>query len=503
MAYNLLKTDGTFLDPKYIRNAQEEESGIPHKLLECPVTFVEEYLKEELTDYQREILLAIKDNRRVAVKSANGVGKSWLTARAAMWFWLAHEGSIVLVTAPTFMQVKGIIFKELGLVARKVKRPMALTTTEFRIRGDWKIVAISPKDEHRAQGWHSDNIMVCADEAPGIPEKVFEGLDSCLVTGNSKMLMIGNPTQMSGKFYREFSNPATKKFTVSSFDTPNFEGITSIGQLLRADVSKIPLKHKFLTNPVAVKDQINEYGETSPTIKSRVLAEFADVAEDNLIPRSSVEAAVEAEIPLSTEVPTYGLDVSGEGQDRTVLVKRYGDVVTDIWVIQGDVDMAITADKVAAKLGIERGIAYVDVIGIGAGMPALLRERGIEHVVGVKASSKANYPYLNARAAWAFRVRRKFTRGEIKIPHNEKLIDQLSDIRYTTRPDGKNVIERKDDIKSRTGESPDFADALMLSFAGGGEIDVDFPVEEPEPTADTIWNRHLRSIQDRTDRPLV
>ena len=167
--------------------------------------------------------------------------------------------------------------------------------------------------------------------------------------------------------------------------------------------------------------------------------------------------------------------------------------------------MAITADGIAGKVGLERGKIYIDTIGIGAGMPALLRDRGIEHVVGSKASHKANYPHVNARAYWAFKVRDLFIKGLISIPNNQKLIDQLSDIKYITRPDGSLLIERKEDIKARTGESPDLADALFISYSGDGVLDVDVPPEAVEPTPESLWKKQLKEManEDYSDEALV
>ncbi len=49
---------------------------------------------------------------RVLVKSANGIGKSWLSAFAAVWFYLTRDPAVVILTAPTARQVVDVTFKE-------------------------------------------------------------------------------------------------------------------------------------------------------------------------------------------------------------------------------------------------------------------------------------------------------------------------------------------------------------------------------------------------------
>lgn len=50
------------------------------------------------------------------------------------------------------------------------------------------------------------------------------------------------------------------------------------------------------------------------------------------------------------------------------------------------------------------------------------------------------------------------------IPPDEELVDDLREIKYFIRSDGKIQIESKDDIKKRRGCSIDRADALANTF---------------------------------------
>ena len=116
----------------------------------------------------------------------------------------------------------------------------------------------------------------------------------------------------------------------------------------------------------------------------------------------------------------------------------------------------------------ERGKAYVDEVGVGWGIVGRLKEQLTELVYGVNVGRKSSNKkkYLNLRAELHWKVRMLFINGLIAIPPNEKLIEQLADILYSYNSTGQLIIERKEDIKARTGESPDLADALFISYAG-------------------------------------
>src|SRR5262245_21733900 len=78
-----------------------------------PVGFCRNILGVKLWHKQIEIAEALVKHRRVLVKSANAIGKSFTVSCLACWFYATHDPGICLVTAPTFRQVKDVTFKEI------------------------------------------------------------------------------------------------------------------------------------------------------------------------------------------------------------------------------------------------------------------------------------------------------------------------------------------------------------------------------------------------------
>jgi len=189
------------------------------------------------------------------------------------------------------------------------------------------------------------------------------------------------------------------------------------------------------------------------------------VAGDYLIPYASIRSAIARQVP-DTGKCTFGVDVSRFGDDETVLIVRRGLRVTRIesWMHQ---DTTWTAGRVAEIAREENPVSiFVDEIGVGAGVVDNLNANHF-CVVGVTTSQKAQQEqvYANKRAELYCNLAKHFSDGSIAIPDHAKLSSQLSGIKKRYDPHHRIIIESKDDLKKRTGKSPDYADALMLCFS--------------------------------------
>src|SRR5438128_1624286 len=78
-----------------------------------PWLFAKEVLGSHWWYKQKSVATALVNNKRVVVKSANGVGKTYLAADLALWFLYTHQPCIVLTTAPTWRQVRHLLWEEI------------------------------------------------------------------------------------------------------------------------------------------------------------------------------------------------------------------------------------------------------------------------------------------------------------------------------------------------------------------------------------------------------
>lgn len=104
-----------------------------------------------------------------------------------------------------------------------------------------------------------------------------------------------------------------------------------------------------------------------------------------------------------------------------------------------------------------------DTGGYGSGVIDSLLQAG-QSPQGIPFSGKAiDNRYLNKRAEMWFNMAEWVKRGGA-LPNIPELARELSSVTYTFQ-NGKFRIEEKELIKARLGFSPDYADALCLTFA--------------------------------------
>jgi hypothetical protein len=216
-----------------------------------------------------------------------------------------------------------------------------------------------------------------------------------------------------------------------------------------------------------VKQISDTYGPDSGAYRVRVLGEFALRDDDTLIPAELVDSAMSRDVTMDTKEPyVYGLDVARFGDDRSVLCKRRGNVVTEFRVWQGLDLMQLTGAIVnEAKVDTPAEIC-VDSIGLGSGVADRLRELGYTvRDVNVSESSAMNPTAAKLRDELWLSVKEWLNARACKLPKLPELRQELVAPTYTFTSSGKVKVEGKQEMKRRGMRSPDLADSLCISFA--------------------------------------
>lgn len=423
-----------------------------------PEMFVKEVLGVTPLGYQTELLRAVAGGeRRISVRSGHGLGKSTTLSWAMLWFILFRFPCKVVVTAPTTAQLYDALFAELKRWVNEM--PDALKVL-LEVKTDRVELVAAPAEAFiscrtsRAEtpealaGVHSENVLLVADEASGVPEQVFAAASGSMSGHNATTILAGNPTRTSGLFWETHNRMADHWRT---------------------------LHWSCLTSPLVSKDFIEEmklrYGEESSSYRIRVLGEFPLGDDDTIIPLYLAESAIGRDISVSpTARPIWGLDVARFGSDRTVLAKRTGNVVSEVEAWRG-LDLMATVGRVKAQydalLPSQRPAEIlVDSIGLGAGVVDRMRELGMP-VRGINVSEAPAFgaTYANLRTELIFRTRAWLEQRGSRLPEDRELLTELTSIRYSFSSTGKMKAEGKDDMRRRGLRSPDKADAIFLLFA--------------------------------------
>lgn len=447
-------------------------------LLRCredPAWFLTEVLGDEAWSAQIEILEALRDHREVAVKSCHSIGKDWISARALLWFLYCYTPSMVISTGPTDRQVKEILWREVAKAHSRSRWPLGgkCQIQQLKVDEDRFAIGFTTTDEaERIAGFHSENILVILDEASGLQSQNYDAIEGVLASGNTKKLSIGNPTDSTSAFAKEFVTPGIHKISVDAFETPNFTAFGITQKDIEQDTwqEKItgPIPRPYLIMPEWVSQRFKRWGPSSPWYISRILAQFPVAGEDTLIPMAWIEAAQNRTLEPS-EPNNLGVDVARFGPDKTVIAHRRGPVLR-IRSSYGKLDTMETAGHVRLAWRETGATPIVDVIGIGAGVVDKLRELRVPVMeANAAASPEDKTRFLNARAEWFWTVRRELEIGNLDLdPIDEDLASELASLKWKPQS-GKIKIESKEEMKKRGLASPDYADAAAHTFAGQSE----------------------------------
>ena len=77
------------------------------------VRWGEDFLHSTYWSKQEEIVRSVFDNRKTAVRSCNSAGKSFVASDIALAFFLNMAPSVVITTAPTFKQVRDVLWAQI------------------------------------------------------------------------------------------------------------------------------------------------------------------------------------------------------------------------------------------------------------------------------------------------------------------------------------------------------------------------------------------------------
>lgn len=458
-----------------------------------PERFAREVLGSRWWDAQAEIARLLSQHRRVAVKAANGVGKTYLAADIVLWFLYCHRPSVVLTTAPTWRQVESLLWEE---IHKRFRRTNALAEmepgrialegtllqTRLKIAEGHFAMGLSTDEPVRFQGFHAENLLIILDEACGVPEEIWDAVEGICVGSNNRVLAISNPLAPTGRFHSLFRQTRWHTYTISAMMHPNVQGITPLipGAITREAVEDRVSAWCAETNEEDEKafEWDSKFYRPEPQFLIRVLGEFPTSAEDSLVGIDKVEEAMlrgkAGDIAPGTPC-LLAVDVARFGSDETVIAMRRGDVVYPLQVRRGQATTE-TARQVYEIAIRERADAiFIDEIGVGGGVVDNLRETGIAGVIGINVGKRpmgerSETTYLNLRAQIYGTLRDKLVSGEIALPYDETLRAQIAAMRYHFALNGKIQMTSKDEMKKNGIGSPDRADAVALLYCPQAEL---------------------------------
>jgi len=428
-----------------------------------PSEFCKKLLGEDPYPLQAKIMDSILESRWIAVAAANGVGKTWAAARLAAWFLLCIPKALVVTTAPTFRQVRFLIWRELADVYDKLRARYELDLGKF-LTTRWEApngslalgFAASEYKADRFQGLHAPNLLVIVDEASGISEPIYQQILATLRGRNSHLFMIGNPLSSQGPFAEAFSSSGFRTFRIRAFDSPN----------VRAKKVIIP---GLVTYEDVERDRML-FGEDSLYWRTRILAEFPEQETGALFSLKDLLEVQELERDPAQPVEAGFDPSSSQSESHSVMIFRQGPCAYRLELIEASnlMQMAEKAHQLILEEGAQR--VKVDAIGLAAGVADRLAELAgsFYEVLPVRGSEKSVAGYNNLRTEMWVKFAELVKKGQAGGPvfRDRRVIKDLLTIELEITPSGKLALSKK--VTGRT--QFDFGDALVYAFWNPGGV---------------------------------
>jgi phage terminase large subunit len=453
-----------------------------------PVAFQEILLGRHLWEKQREIVRSVHANLATTVKGCHASGKTFVASGLPLHWLIAFKRGKVFTTSPTLRQVK-MFWAEIA-AARKDSPPAAglteilpePTTTELVLSEQRRALGASSAKGVNIQGMHGDDVLIIADEAPGISADIWDAIEGIRAGGRVHVLELGNPVVPSGHFFDGFhkGRAAYNTISISAFDTPNLQDEFTGKPLTMEELVELPEERmRYAPYPMLitrqwVRERYRVWGPTHPKFRSRVLAEFPTQSDYSVFSLEWIEAAkrepTESEMRMAERVGKIqvGIDVAGAGDDETTMTARVGGMILE----QHAWDDPDPRGQVVKALGeLKRNRKYplfavvVDVAGIGYNFALHLADQGFP-IYGFNPGQRplASDQYVNGKAEAYFVAREYFKDGLLSGLEDEECEAQLTTIQYRLTGRGLVEIESKEEARKRGIPSPDRAEGLIFAF---------------------------------------
>jgi hypothetical protein len=273
-----------------------------------------------------------------------------------------------------------------------------------------------------------------------------------LTDGEPMLFAFGNPTRSQGKFFAATFGDERNRWISRSIDS----------------------RESAFTNKELIREWINDYGEDSDFVRVRVRGLPPRAGDLQFIDSERVHEAQRRQAAALTDDPlVVGVDIARGGSDHNVICFRRGVDAVSIPAqrIPGEQtrDLMLMVSKLSTLLdegirGHKVAMMFIDGTGVGGGLFNRLYQLGYRNISEVQFGGASPDPhYANMRAYMWARMRDWLMRGS--IPKDSRLEIDLTAPGYKHDKSDRLVLESKEDMKKRDLDSPDYGDALALTFA--------------------------------------
>lgn len=457
-----------------------------------------------IEDYNRE-KQDPNGKRQIAWASCNSAAKTHTLSALCLHHVYNEFDSKVLNTAPTATQLDQVLWAEMRSMIAKARLPLGGNllprAPQLHIAPEWYMIGLNAAIPEAFQGRKSRKLLIVVDEASGCKDPMFEAMRGNMASGDAMLLMAFNPTRATGQSFRAFHSARADWHCrqIDAFDLPNLAPIkaefdapgTTLARKLEL-LRTAPVVVPYLATGKWAAGILAEFGEDSDMWRVRVRGQFPKGDPNQLITmgdavdsmavwreiaamsRDQSAAAAKDGKPfpwwrfreLLGDKAQGGLDVARFGDCDSVLAAQA--LLTSMpmiaWGQQRTTDLSGFVAEEIERYQLHQ--TNVDEPGVGGGPCDQLTAiaSGIVPFNGGKAAwNPARFANLRSEQFWALRI--LLQKHLAFIPDSERLLGQLTSIRYSFLPQGQRRVETKEELAARGITKFDEGDAVMMSYA--------------------------------------
>lgn len=211
-----------------------------------PWAYFRDVLGYRLTQQQDEVLELIMRYDRVLVPSGTDLGKTFLLAGVALFFFdavaalpneeldLEEQGAQILLPGVNERAVYSTLYQAMLEHAERAERRGYImpgrrseNSVLWRVRPRWFVEVLTPPQRvgqqvsHAASGRHHRNQVALIEEGQGVPEALWKAAEGACSSPGNKIISPFNPTEPMGAAYERARSGSWKVHHLSALDHPN------------------------------------------------------------------------------------------------------------------------------------------------------------------------------------------------------------------------------------------------------------------------------------------
>lgn len=466
-------------------NGEQQEAVLREivEALSTPSGYMTLRLGMSLYDWQMLCSDALEERRtRAALRTCNESGKtSTVISGVILWHMETFRDSLTVTTAGVFRQVTGQLYPHLKAFGSKLGK-------EWEFGDGWgrntktgaRLISFSTDNAGLAEGWHEPprvespfdpnenpleawgctaetwgsiqdaadktSLLVVADEAKSIKRGIFEAFERCRPT---RYLVASSPGEATGPFFDCFHSDKKRwqTFHAAAWDCPHLWEDSARRREIEEQLESLP----------------------KPFTDSAIGGEFPDQADFQIFNMEKVEKAMAGILPRWGQGRRRAaLDVSGGGDEQVLFLSDGNEAwIGGVWHETDDHRLVSNVIEILQRNSIAAEWFYADNGGLGQIVLNEFERRGWAiNRVDFGGKAKNDRLYANWRAEAYMLLADRIKRGEIRLPKDDTLRDQLSWQKYVFADGPIRLIP-----KNKLPHSPDRSDSLVMLFYDLPQLD--------------------------------